>query len=145
MTAKEWFGRVLEAQEELDALKMQQDKLTSLCYPGAAEIREVVQDGHLPSSKAEKYVELREELEAKYMSRSVEWMQLLRDADRVISMIPKARHREVLQYRYLCGLTWEGVRIAMKYSDVRSAHKVHGWALRDAEKIMMQLGIVCHP
>ena len=139
MTAKELFSSALVAQRELERLKLQREKLLVLAGPATAQIKDVVSHGNLPSSRVEICVESLDELDQLYIERSTALMNLLREADRVIMQIKKPRHREVLQLRYMCGLKWEEIREKMEYSDVRSVHKMHGWALAEADKV-----IDCH-
>lgn len=140
MTAKELFSSALVAQRELERLKLQREKLLVLAGPATAQIKETVSHGNLPSSRVEICVESLDELDHLYIERTTSWMDLIREADRIIMQIKKPRQREVLQLRYMCGLKWEEIREKMEYSDVRSVHKMHGWALAEADRVIESHG-----
>ena len=46
-------------------------------------------------------------------------------------------YRNVLKYKYLCGMKWQEVADKMGYS-LRHTTKMHGWALVEYEKVMQK-------
>lgn len=60
-------------------------------------------------------------------------MQESKRAERLIAALPDARHRTVLQMRYLCGMGWEEIADRMNYT-LRWTHKLHSEAIGQLEK-----------
>lgn len=46
-------------------------------------------------------------------------------------------YRNILRYKYLCGMKWQEVADKMGYS-LRHTTKMHGWALVEYEKVMQK-------
>jgi hypothetical protein len=42
----------------------------------------------------------------------------------------------ILNYRYLCGWSYKSISDELKYNDPNSVYRAHGWALREAQKII---------
>ena len=139
MTAKELLKAALAAQSEIETLKMERERLLALAGPATAKYSDMPGGGPNDLSGVERCVDGLMELDAKLTDQTRAMLELMRDADLLIRQVKKPRHREVLRLRYLCGLSWPQVRDKMVYTDVNSAHKIHGWALIDAERIWQRM------
>ena len=67
-------------------------------------------------------------------------LDLSREAEKLILLLPDERHRGVLQLRYLCAMEWEEVAERLKYT-LRWAHKLHREGLAQLEEILEGKGI----
>lgn len=52
----------------------------------------------------------------------------------VISGIKNENFQDVLVYRYIVGLDWDGIAEKMHY-DVRHVYRLHGWALKAYDRV----------
>ncbi len=57
-----------------------------------------------------------------------------RRAEQLISLLRDDRHRTVLQFRYLCGMTYDEIAEKLGYT-LRWTHKLHSSALSQLEQI----------
>lgn len=62
-----------------------------------------------------------------------QYTEIITQAEDLISRIDNRRYRQVLTLRYIEGLSWKQVCSEMGYSDIKSAFRMHGWALAMAE------------
>ena len=69
-----------------------------------------------------------------------EYIAIIRRAERIIEQIPQEKYRHILSYHYLCGKSFRWISDELEYNDPNSIYRAHGWALREAQKIMNQEG-----
>jgi hypothetical protein len=63
-------------------------------------------------------------------------MAIIARAEQIIRNIPQEKYRMILNYRYLCGWSYKSISDELKYNDPNSVYRAHGWALREAQKII---------
>ena len=128
MWAREFFRQVLAAEKEIKVIRERQAHYMELATGGAGMgmARRVKGNHHSQvETAALSLAELSRDMEA----REKEYAALIQKAEGLIARLDRPRQRQVLELRYLCGLSWEDVAEKMGYTDVRSAYRVHGWAL----------------
>ena len=64
------------------------------------------------------------------------YMAIIARAEQIIRNIPQEKYRMILNYRYLCGWSYKSISDELKYNDPNSVYRAHGWALREAQKII---------
>ena len=65
-----------------------------------------------------------------------EYMAIIARAEAVIKQIPQEKYRLILEYKYLCGKSFRWISDELEYNDPRSIYRAHGWALREAQKVL---------
>lgn len=65
-----------------------------------------------------------------------EYMAIIAKAEHVIKMLPQERYRQILTYRYICGKSLRWISDELEYTDQNSIYRAHGWALKEAQKIL---------
>lgn len=133
MNAKEYFERVAGAERRLYLIRKQrehwEDMVSKLSSVSDIKIRST--NIHSPTEEAaEHLVDLTRDLEAE----EARYTALVREAKEVIDKIPQERFRTVLTLRYICGHSWRTIWDEMDYTGSKSVYKVHGYALREAQK-----------
>ena len=64
------------------------------------------------------------------------YRQIVMEAERVISRVPQERFREILTLHYLAGMNLTDVARTIGYKYTENLYRAHGWALREAQKII---------
>ena len=135
MQAKEYMIRVRKAEQELRTLAARRshylDLMQSMCSDPAADR---VQHGI--SSKTENVAIGLASLAEKMAQRSAEYAQIVTEAEELIAKIPQQMFRDVLTYRYLCGMSWRTIRDVMGYKDEKSVYRCHGYALKELQNLL---------
>ena len=75
------------------------------------------------------FVELCEKIDRK----AEQYAKAITDAETLISSLERPKYREVLTLRYIEGYQWRKICEIMGYRDEKSAYRLHGWALAEAE------------
>lgn len=70
-----------------------------------------------------------------------EYLAIIRRAEHVIKMLPQERYRQILTYRYICGKSLRWISDELEYTDQNSIYRAHGWALKEAQKILDKMTI----
>jgi hypothetical protein len=66
-------------------------------------------------------------------------MAIISRAERVIKQIPQEKYRQILEYKYLCGKSFRWISDELDYTDPNSIYRAHGWALKEAQKVLNRL------
>lgn len=135
MRAKDYFQSVRDAERRIKMLNKRREhyRENACMIAGMSEthIRSVGSRSRTESA-ALALIDVEEQL-----SREAEkYAALIADAEALIVKIEKPRYREVLQLRYLCGLSWRSISDELRYDDPKSVFRVHGWALAAAQKLL---------
>lgn len=69
------------------------------------------------------------ELAAELTAQRDKLVRLRREIGAAIDTVPDARFRELLRLRYIEGMTWGRLAVAMGYDDLRWVYRMHGRAL----------------
>ncbi len=65
--------------------------------------------------------------------------KIIEDAEHVISLIPSAKFRQILAFRYLAGWSFGAISDEMGYKDRASVYRAHGFALEKAQLVLDSL------
>ena len=65
-----------------------------------------------------------------------QFLAVIARAEQVIRQIPQEKYRMILSYRYLCDWSLKSISDELRYNDPNSIYRAHGWALREAQKVL---------
>lgn len=130
---KEFFQAVWDAEGRIRRLKRRKARFEDMARSLGANLSGMPSN-HNRTSKVEyaacELVQLQTDLE----NELCEQIHLITLAKQIIQRIPAAKHRQVLELRYIDGMAWTDITKEMGYQDDRSVYKVHGAALVSAQK-----------
>ena len=94
-------------------------------------------DGHVKSSNVHSQVESAAirltELCEKLDNKAEQYAKDIADAEALIASLERPKYRQVLTLRYIEGQPWRVICAEMGYRDEKSAYRIHGWALAEAD------------
>ncbi len=135
MRAKEFFLSVRDAEHKVKSLRRRQRQYWEMaCSIGGmseTNIRSVSSRSRTETA-ALRLVDVGDQI----ADEAERYVSLIEQAEAVIRQIEKPRYRQVLELRYLCGLSWRTVSDEMGYRGLKSVYQTHGWALAAAQKIL---------
>lgn len=135
MKAKDFFRQVRTAEAELKVLnaKLRHYEDIGISLSGAVGVIGNKQRG---TSRVELAaigaVDVFRDLE----QQRREFMAIIARAEQVIRAIPQDKYRRILNYRYLCGMSFKSISDELSYNDPNSVYRAHGWALNEAQKVL---------
>ena len=134
-TAKEFFRQVLTAEKELKVLnrKMEHYEEIGLSIGGSSG---VVGNKNRGSSRVELAAIGAVDVMRELIDQQKAFMAIIARAEQVIRGIKQERYRQILNLRYLCGMSFRSISDELKYNDPNSVYRAHGWALHEAQKII---------
>ena len=138
MRAKEFFFSVRDAERKIKILRKKQRHYQELAISvgGMSETNIRTVSGR---SRTETAALRLVEVEDQIADEAEQYVSLIKKAEAIVMRIEKPRYREVLELRYLCGLSWRSVSDEMGFRDVKSVYRVHGWALAAAQKFLDEM------
>ena len=138
MDSKAFFLSILKAHEELRLLQDEKERYaelaTSLGSMGQGLVRSSEKHSRVESA-AIRLAEITEKLDA----QANQYIDLLDYGRRIITAIPNDKQRQVMTYRYICGYGWKYIQEKMKYNDIKSVYRLHGWALQAADALLKKI------
>ncbi|MBO5917387.1 MAG: hypothetical protein J6Q14_01310 [Oscillospiraceae bacterium] len=129
MTAKEYLGQVRHAERRIAALKARKIKYQELAAQRTAHYRQGPGGSTRRVSSVEDYACRIVDLEREMDRRIGEYVDLIHEIERAIWAVPDDQQREVLEYRYLNGWSWNRIAGTMAHTE-RHVYRLHGIALR---------------
>lgn len=133
MTSEQYLKQAYRLNElissdlaELENLRRLSTSISSVRYD-----REHVQGGNLPGSKTEDLVAKIADLEAEISWEIDQYIDLKAAIRREINSLENRNERLLLRLRYIEFLSWEAIREAMGFGDVRRVYQIHREALRN--------------
>ena len=137
MTAKEYLSEyrwaTIEARSLLESIEELDNRLTSTATkqadPDAVQHSPSLRD--IQADLIIKKVELEEKLIRKYKNI----VETRGKIERTIETVKGGRERTLLRMRYIQGMRWEDICVAMGYEWAQT-HRVHGAALKEVEEIL---------
>lgn len=135
MQAKIFMMRVRQAEHELKLINQKRRHFVELAGSigvSASAVPSKPTGASRVEAAAVSIVDLTTELDVK----AAEYTKLIRKAETLIEKIPQERYRQVLTLRYLTGWSWRSISDEMDYRDPKSVYRVHGWALRELQKLL---------
>lgn len=136
MDAKNYFQQVREAEQEIRTLKHRRDHYEDMATSCSAMGGDVRRTKGMHSSKVEHLGLSLADLDRDLAMQERVYVRLVRQAQAIIAKLDKPRYRRVLTLRYLTGLGWQQIADDMGYSEMSSAFKVHGWALKAVQPLI---------
>ena len=135
MTAREVFQAALDAEKEIRNIQRRKQHYLDMAT-GMSGMSETVIRSQSGRSRVEKAALELVDLADRLDREAEQYTAAVKRAEDLIGKLKKPRHREVLELRYLAGHSWRTVADEMDYQDIKSAFRVHGWALLEAQKIL---------
>ena len=135
MRAKDFFRQVSIAERELKILntKLRHFEDLGMSMGGVSGVIGNKQRG---SSRVELAacgaVDATVDLEKKRR----QYLAIIDRAEGIIEQIPQEKYRQILEYKYICGKSFRWISDELEYNDPRSIYRAHGWALKEAQKVM---------
>lgn len=130
---KEFFESIRDAEKEVRRLKRRKARFEDMAHSLGANLSGMPSN-HNRTSKVEyaacELVQLQRDVE----ERLAELVLLMAQATRIIRMIPAAKHRQLLELRFIDGLDWADVSKELGYQDDKSVYRAYGAALVSARK-----------
>lgn len=136
MTAKEYFQRAREAQEEISRLEAVSDRFREMGERITSHWGATPPSGGFNSSRVESSALGIYEAEQGVLSQIEAYAKTVIEAEKVISLIRQSRFRQILTLHYIVGLSLAETGTKLKYEDKNSIYRAHGWALAEAQKIL---------
>ena len=65
-----------------------------------------------------------------------DYLAIIARAEHVIRQIRQEKYRQILEYRYICNKSFKWISDELDYTDPNSIYRAHGWALKEAQKIL---------
>ena len=143
MQAREFMERVRQAEEELKLIAERRRHYMEMATSTTSRLTPVVVKTG-PSSKVENAVVGMTDLLTRLDVREAEYTAIVQQAEQLIERIPQFKFRQVLTLRYLAGLnSWQEISEKMGYTNKNSAANVHGYALKELDKVLTNDGLRC--
>ena len=135
MKAKDFFRQVRVAESELKVLnaKLQHYEDLGMSLGGSSG---TIGNKRRGSSRVELAacgaVDATTDLE----KQRREYLAIIARAEHVIRQITQERYRQILEYYYICRKSFRWISDELEYKDPNSVYRAHGWALKEAQKIL---------
>lgn len=128
MTAKQFLQEVRQMDRRIDARQERLDRIRARLEAGRmSSVTGMPRGGRSDwADTADRLIDLEQRVNST-IREMCRWKRL---AQAAIDRIDDSRLRDVLEYYYIDGMTWEQVAEAMGYSDPRFVFRLHGRALQ---------------
>ena len=138
MTAKEFFPLVRKAESELKVLNAKLEHYEELGFSMGG-----IAGGSGNRNRSASRVEMAavgavDTLRDLYEQRR-EYLAIIARAEHVIRQITQERYRQILEYYYICRKSFRWISDELEYKDPNSVYRAHGWALKEAQKILNRM------
>ena len=140
MRAIVFFRQVAVAERDLQRLQAARRHYEDLGLTITPRLGGVVNGGSHGSSRVETSVIGKIDAEAGLDEKIAFYQRLIQQAENVIARIPGEKFRQILTLHYLAGWSWSSITDELRYSDRSSVYKAHGYALREAQKVLNKMG-----
>ena len=141
MKAKAFFEQVAKAAHDLGVVKKKLRRYRDIGYSisGGSMDSPVVSHSR-GSSRVEASAIGMYETTREWEETEKRLAAVIHEAEKVIEQIPQQKFRDVLTFKYICGMSRESIADELGYKDKRSVNRAHGFALREAQKILNKAG-----
>jgi hypothetical protein len=138
MKAREFFRQVRTAESELKILnrKLEHYEEIGLSIGGSSG---VIGNKHRGSSRVEMAAIGAVDVMRELIDQQRAYLAIIARAEQVIRGIKQERYRQILNFRYLCGMSFRSISDELKYNDPNSVYRAHGWALHEAQIVLNRL------
>lgn len=135
MTVKEWFRSVRGIEPRIRSKEEQIRRYRDMAERATGSMTALRVSGGESRSKVESGVVGYIMAETAIGDELWKLVQLRRDVMAVISAMPDQRYRDVMEWHYLTGWTWERIAAEMQ-REVQWVYVLHGYALNSAREIL---------
>ena len=136
MKAREFMEQVRKAEKELLIIGAKRRHYADLMLSIGANTSSAVISKPTGASKTEMAAIGLVEMDALLAEKEKEYASLVRKAEELIGKLDQENFRNILNYKYLCNMSWKSIRDQMGYKDEKSAYRCNGYALRELQKVM---------
>lgn len=133
MTAKTLLQEAYDARIEINSLMRRREQYMEIATGTSGFSETAIRSSEVKSkveSSAIKLVEICDKLDKEV----AKYADIIAQAEQLISRLERRKYRQVLTLRYIEGKSWKAICEIMGYQDAKSAYRIHGWALEEAEK-----------
>ena len=136
MSPKEYLQQVARAERELETLRARVRHYESLGFSITSHTSDAPVKASTPSSRVETAAVGIVDALSDIQGKMVAYNAIVKEAEKLIELVPQENYRRILTLRYLCGHSFPTISDEMKYVDRNSIYRAHGWALREFGKVM---------
>lgn len=129
MTAKEYLQQAIRLDERINSKIAQLDSLNELATKCTSTISDMPKNPSPSMSRLEDVVVKIADLQADINSDINTLVDLKREMTHVIKAVDDVDCRLLLEFRYLCGHSWEEIAVELGYT-TRNIHYLHRQALK---------------
>ena len=133
--AREFFRQVRTAESELKILNRKLEHYEEIGFSISGSSG-VIGNKHRGSSRVEMAAIGAVDVMRELIDQQKAYLAVIARAEQVIRGIKQERYRQILNYRYLCGMSFRSISDELKYNDPNSVYRAHGWALHEAQMIL---------
>jgi hypothetical protein len=143
MKAKDFFRQVYIAERELKLLKaqIQHFRDLGLSITGGGMDSPVVSHSR-GSSRVEAAAMGIFDSTQKLEQQVKQYTETITKAQKVISQIQQEKFRQILTFKYLAGWSFRSISDELKYNDPKSVYRAHGFALKEAQKVLDKMTLL---
>lgn len=134
MKAKDFMEQVEKAEKQLILISEQKRHLMDVATSIGVNLTGMPgkQRG---SSRVENVVTI-VDLANELIEKEREYVALVKKAEALIDKIPQEKFQMLLKLKYLSHCSWRTISDQLGYKDIKSAHRCHGYALIELQKVM---------
>lgn len=137
MKARDYFRRVLAAENELKLIRAKIRHFQDIGFSiTGGSLDSPVVSHSLGSSRVETAAMGIFEAQKALLDQERYYVSLITQAQDLVASVAKERYRQILTLRYLAGWSWRSISDELHYEDPKSVFKAHGYALREAQKLL---------
>jgi Protein of unknown function (DUF1492). len=133
MTTKDWLNRAYVAEMQIQSLEAQKQKWrdTALRITSGCMSLDKVVGGIETTSRTADCVNRIVDIERDVIRKIDEQITVKEEIAFVINLLDEGRHKTVLEYRYLCFMSWDDIADIMHYDrDSKHVYYLHRKALK---------------
>ena len=135
MTAKEYLSQAFNLDNRINSKLEQVSVLHIMATKATSTLSDVPPSGSRNVQQIEDIICKIVDLENTINADIDQLVDLKVEITATVQRMDNLAYRTILEQRYLCYKTWEQIATNMGY-DVRWLHRLHGKALREAEKLL---------
>ena len=136
MKAKEFFQRARSAEQDIKRLERLLEHYSSVGASISSKWGGVGSGRYNTHSQVETGVIGAIMAERGIYDELSRYRQIVAETENVISRVPQDRFRQILTLHYLAGMSLAVVAKTLGYQHTENLYRAHGWALREAQKII---------
>ena len=140
MQAKEYLEQVQRAEEELKLLNAEKAHYLEMATSTGVKLDGMPHNPNV-SSRVENAAVGMADLISKLDAKITVYISLISQARYMIQQVRTDKFRQLLTLKYMLGKSWPEVSEEMSYKDKKSVFRVHGYALKEFQKVLTDHGL----